>query len=185
MRYFLGFLIAIGLLALVIILVVKGLNKNNITGPQPKPLSSYSNTDAEASLLISGPVIADQNYRQLQINISQVSSQINLIDGYQGTIVNTNTYENNPSAYSAFLSALQSIGFTLVDSNYKYKTPAGFCPFGTSYTYTFTNGNDTILNSWATSCGGLGNFRGSVGSINQLFESQIPDFSTFAPGADL
>ncbi len=71
MRYFLGFLIAIGLLALVIILVVKSLSNNTTTGPQPKPLSSYSNTDAVASLLISGPIVADQNYRQVQINISQ------------------------------------------------------------------------------------------------------------------
>lgn len=178
MRYFLGFLIALGLLALVIILVVKGFSNNKTLGPQPKPLSSYSDTDAVAGLLISGPIVADQNFKQVQINISQVSSQINIINGYQGTVLNTKIFENNPSAYSAFLSALQGSGFNLGNSSYKYKTPVGFCSFGDSYTYTFINGDDTIIDYWATSCGGQGNFKGSVGYVNQLFESQIPDFST-------
>ena len=137
MRYFLGFLIAIGLLALVIILVVKNLGGNS-TGPQPKALYTYANTDAIAGLLVSGPVVADQNYQQVQINISQSDSQINIINGYNGTVVNTKIFANNPSSYSAFLSALQGNGFALGNSSYKYKTPSGFCSFGTSYTYSLT-----------------------------------------------
>jgi len=182
MRYFLGFLIALGLLALVIILVVKGFSHNTTTGPQPKPLSSYSSTYAVAGLLISGPILADQDFNQIQINISQFSSQVNIIKGYQGTVVNTETIGNNQSSYSAFLSALQGIGFNLGVNNYKYKTPAGFCAFGESYTYTLTNGNDSIINYWTTSCGGQGNFKGIAGAVNQLFESQIPNFSTFTAG---
>ena len=185
MRYFLGFLIAIGLLALVIILVVKGLSNNKTLGPQPKPLSSYSNTDSVAGLLISGPIVADQNYEQVQININQVSSQINIINGYLGTVVNTKTFENNPSAYSAFLSALQGSGFNLGNTSYKYKTPVGFCSFGNSYTYTFINGGNTIFDYWATTCGGQGNFKGSIGNVNQLFEAQIPNFSTILADTSL
>jgi hypothetical protein len=184
MRYFLGFLIAMGLLALVIILVVKSLS-NNTTGLQPKPLSSYANTDAVAGLLISGPIVADQNYQQIQISISQVSSQISIMNGYQGTVVNTKVYENNTSAYSAFLSALQGNGFALLNSNYKYKTPAGFCSFGDTYIYTLKNGSDTILNSWTTSCGGQGNFKGVVGNINQLFQLQIPDYRVITSSTSL
>jgi hypothetical protein len=184
MRYFLGFLIAIGLLALVIILVVKSLS-HNATGPQPKPLSSYSNTYAVAGLLIGGPIVADQNYHQFQINISQFSSQINIIQGYQGTVVNTQTFSNNSSAFSAFLSALQGNDFALGNSNYKYKTPAGFCSFGDTYSYSLTNGNNAIVNYWATSCGGQGNFKGITGNINQLFEAQIPDFSQITSATTL
>jgi len=176
MRYFLGFLIAIGLLALVIILVVKNLS-NNTTGPQPKPLSSYANTDAVAGLLISGPIVADQNFQQIQISISQFSSQISIINGHLGTVVNTKIYENNSNAYSAFLSALQGDGFALINNNYKYKTPAGFCSSGVTFTYTLMNGSDTILNSWTTSCGGQGNLKGLAASINQLFQLQIPDYA--------
>ncbi|HEY5267809.1 MAG TPA: hypothetical protein VII94_01590 [Candidatus Saccharimonadales bacterium] len=177
MRYFLGFLIAIGLLALVIILVVKNLGSNNTTGPQPKPLSSYANTEAIAGILVNGPIVSDQNHQEIQISISQVSSQISIINGYQGTVVNTKIYANNLSAYSAFLSALQGLGFASGNTSYKYKTPAGFCPYGDTYTYSLTNGNDTILNYWATSCGKQGNFNGVVASVNQLFALQIPDYS--------
>jgi hypothetical protein len=176
MRYFLGFLIAIGLVALVIILVVKGLGNNNATGPQPKPLSSYANTDAVASLLIGGPIVADQNYQQIEISISQVSSQISIINGYQGTVVNTKIYANNTNAYSAFLSSLQHYGFNLGNSNYAHKTPAGFCSSGNTYTYSLTNGNDTIFNYWAASCAKEGNFEGVVANINNLFQLQIPDY---------
>jgi len=185
MRYFLGFLITIGLLALVIILVFKGLNSSSPTGPQPKPLSSYSNTYAVAGLLISGPIVADQNFYQVQINISQFSSQVNIIKGYQETVIKTETFGNNPSSYSAFLSAIQGSGFNLGNNNYKYKTPSGFCSFGSSYTYTLTNGNNSILNYWATSCGNQGDFKGVPGAVNQLFESQIPDFSSFTSGTSL
>lgn len=184
MRYFLGFLIAIGLLALVIILVVKGLS-NNSTGPQPKPLSSYANTNAVVSLLISGPVVADQNYHQIQVNISQDSSQVNIINGYQGTVINTKIYENNTSAYSAFLSALQTSGFALGNSNYKYKTPEGFCAFGNTYSYSLTNGSDIIFNYWNTSCGGQGDSKAISGNVIQLFESQIPDYSTITANTNL
>jgi len=184
MRYFLGFLIAIGLLALVIILVVKNLG-NNPTGPQPKALYTYGNTDAVAGLLISGPVVADQNYQQIQINISQSVSQINIINGYNGTVVNTRIFANNQSAYSAFLGALQGNGFALGDSNYKYKTPSGFCSFGNSYSYSLTSSNKTIFNYWATSCGGQGNFKGIVGNVNSLFESQIPNYSTIIGNTSL
>jgi hypothetical protein len=101
-------------------------------------------------------------------------------------VVNTQTYENNSSAYSAFLSALQTTGFMVVDSNFKYKSPAGLCPFGTTYTYTFTNGDDDILNAWTTTCGtGTGNWRGIAGSVNALFEAQIPNFSSFISGTSL
>jgi hypothetical protein len=185
MRYFLGFLIAIGLLALVIILVVKGLSGNNSTAIQTKPLSSYANTDAVAGLVIDGPIVADQNYQQVQIYISQTYSQINIINGYQGAIVNTQTFENNPSAYSAFLSALQEFGFGEITANFKYKTPAGFCSFGDSYSYSLVNGGNNIINSWATSCGGEGNFKGIVSNVNQLFISQIPTYQKITANTSL
>jgi len=177
MRYFLGFLIAIGLVILVIILVVKGLGNNNTTGPQPKPLSSYANTDAVASLLIGGPIIADQNYQQIEISISQVSSQISIINGYQGTVVNTKIYANNTNAYSAFLSSLQHYGFNLGNSNYAHKTPAGFCSSGNTYTYSLTNGSDTIFSYWGATCVGEGDSRGIITNINNLFKLQIPDYN--------
>ena len=173
-------------MALVIILVVKGLSNNTTTtGPQPKPLSSYYDTQAVAELQIAGPIVADQNYKQIEIQVNQGYSQISIINGYQGTIVNTKTFENNPSAYSQFLSALEGVGFNKGDSTYPYKTPAGFCSFGYNYTYTFFNGNDTIFNYWTTSCGGQGSFKGDVVAVNELFEEQIPDYSTVVANTGL
>jgi hypothetical protein len=80
---------------------------------------------------------------------------------------------------------LQGTGFNLGTSDYQYKTPAGFCSFGDNYTYTFTNGSDTIFDYWATSCGGQGSFKGDIGAVNQLFETQIPNYSTFIDGTSL
>lgn len=177
MRYLLGFLITIGLLTLVVILVLKG-SSHNQTIITVKPLSSYSTTDAVASLTISGPVVANSNYRQIEIDISQTQSQISIIDGFQGSVVNTQSFTNNQPAFNAFLTALDHFNFTSVTQGYKYPSPTGFCSFGETYDYKLISNEKTVVDSWASSCGGQGNFKGVVLYINQLFTKQIPNYGT-------
>lgn len=176
MRYLLGFFIIIGLLILVVILVLKGSHQTT-TSTYTKPLSSYASTDAVASFTAGGPIVADQNYRAIQIEISRNTSTINVTRGYQRTVLNTQSYPNNQPAFQAFLSALNTYGFSLVNSSYKYTTPAGFCSFNETYSYSLINDGKTIINSWATACGGQGNFKGIAADVNQLFIRQIPDYN--------
>ncbi|HUD10458.1 MAG TPA: hypothetical protein VMR28_02175 [Candidatus Saccharimonadales bacterium] len=177
MRYFVSFLIAIGLIVLVFILILKsfGGGKSALQS-QAKPLVDYSNTNVVAEFDIQGPVVYDQSYQEIHINVDQQQTQINIQQGYQGEIVNTQAFPSNQNAYAVFLRSLDLLGFTEGNPDPADTDDRGFCPFGERYVYQLVNGSQTIQHYWATSCGGQGTFKGNVSSVNTLFEAQIPNY---------
>lgn len=173
MRFFTAFLVAIGLLVLVLVIIIKSL-----TGPPPKPpinLTSYANTSATAQLTIDGPVNADQTHQQVQITVGNVINQFEILQGYQGTVQASKTFESNTNAFSAFLQALQLADFTK-GSNAQIPDMQGYCPDGDRYIFELSEGADTIERYWGTSCGGQGTYGGDVGLTLDLFEKQVPNY---------
>ncbi len=169
-----GILIAVGLVVLIIILIVKA-----VSGPasspinQPKPLIDYAGTDVVMQLTIDGQVNADQNHRQLQISIGSTSSQIDLFQGYQKTLLKISSYPNNQNAYAVFLRALDLQGY-----KNGVKSPSddrGYCPFGERYIFEIVENGQDLQRYWSSSCG-IGNFKGNSGAIISLFKKQIPDY---------
>jgi hypothetical protein len=173
MRYFTGFLIAIGLIILIFVIILKG-------GGSKAPslnLNSYANSDATIQLTIDGPITADQTHQQIQIAISPTDSGIEMLQGYQGSVTNSKTYLNNQNAYSVFIHALANTGFTKGVSSTNLDSEVGACSSGERYIFTLTEGGSTVAEYWSTSCGG-GTFGGNINVAMNLFEQQIPDFST-------
>jgi hypothetical protein len=173
MRYFTIFLVAIGLLVLVLVIIVKSLS-----GPPGKPpinLNSYASTLATAQLTIDGPVNADQTHQQVQITVGNTGNQFEILQGYQGTVQTNKTFESNTNAFSAFLQALQLADFTK-GSNTQVPDEQGYCPDGDRYIFELSEGADTVERYWATSCGGQGTYGGDVEQTLDLFEKQVPDY---------
>jgi hypothetical protein len=105
--------------------------------------------------------------------ISGTQNQIQLIQGYQGTVIDSRTYSNNSASYATFLQALKLANFTKGDS----KSTAdyrGYCPEGDRYVYTFNDGYKDLFTYWSTSCG-QGTFSGNRTLVRELFERQIPE----------
>ena len=186
MRYFLSFLFVIGLTILAIVLVVSSLHGESATRVG-NPLVQYTYTPTQMEMTIDGPINADQTHSELQMTVSSSLSELNLEQGYDGTVVQSKTYTNNPASYAEFLQALEIAGFNEgVTAKGVNTNPIGYCAFGDRYTYQITNpyGNSPIENFWSTSCG-QGTFKGNSATVLDLFVAQMPDYNTVVGGTDL
>ncbi|HEX7368489.1 MAG TPA: hypothetical protein VF261_02435 [Candidatus Saccharimonadales bacterium] len=184
MRYFIGFLITIGLIILILVLLLRGSGK-----PQPKPLDLTAHTydGSTAQLIIDGPIVADQNHNEIQIDVTQNQVSLDLYQGYQQTPVNSKTYVNNASAYAVFLHALQHVGFTDGNNDKALSDERGYCPGGDRYIFSFmdSSGNN-LMRYWSTSCAGAPHtYKGVTSTTLWLFQQQVPDYNDLTDKANL
>jgi hypothetical protein len=186
MRYVAGFLIAIGLIVLIFVIIFKVFTGGgNPEQQQQIKLGSYANTDTTVQLLIIGPVVANKNHREVQINVGENQTEVNVFKGYQHTLIKTKSYDNNVSAYAVFLRALSFGNFTKGIDNSDIADYRGHCPAGDIYVYQIINGNShRIQQYWKSTCGN-GTFEGNSGAINNLFKKQVPDYGKVTSGVNL
>ena len=186
MRYFAGFLVAIGMIILVFILILRGFSHSGGSKTPQITLSDYANTDTVMQLTIDGPLVADAQHVGVRMTIGQTQNTIQTYQGYQNTITSTKTYPNNESAYSDFLHALQLYGFTKGSTDPNKADERGYCPSGSRYIYEIlTDTGSDIERFWSTSCGGQGNFGGNPVAVRQLFIKQIPDYDKITGKLDI
>jgi hypothetical protein len=174
MRFFTAFLIAIGLLVLIFVIIFKSIG----SGPKQQQidLNSYANTSAVAQLTIDGPINADQTHRQVQITVGNTNTQFQILQGYQGHVLTSKTFNNNEPAFAVFLHALNIVGFTKGNPDPKFSDERGYCAIGDRYVFELAQGNDTIERYWATSCGGQGTYQGNPQATLDLFQKQVPNY---------
>lgn len=179
MRYLIGFLVTIGLIILLIVLLLSGGGNKAKVPNTPKTLESYYNTDAIARLTIDGPINADIQHQQVRITVGRDDTLFQQIQGYQGTVVNSQNYANNASSYSAFLNALARANFTKGSTSTALGDESGYCSLGDRYILEFIQNGQDLERFWSTSCGGsLGTYAGNLGLTMSLFKAQVPDYST-------
>ena len=173
MRYFIAFVTALGLLFLLIFLLFHGGGQPKTA---PKRLDSYASTDAQAQLVIDGPINADQLHRAVRITVQKDEVTFEEIHGFQDSVTNLQSFDSNQDAYANFLLALQHSGFRLGDNNPALKDERGYCPLGDRYVFRLTQDGQDIERYWATTCG-IKTYKGNLGTTLQLFEAQVPDYN--------
>jgi len=184
MRYFVGFLLAIGLIIGVFILILRGFTHHSAVPQNQINLLDYTNSQTVVQLSVDGPVNADQNHEGYQITVGRDSSSIEVMQGYQGSVTQQKTYPNNAAAYGNFLRALQLFNFTKGNPSTALSDDRGVCPTGDRYVFSILSGGQTVQRYWTTSCGG-GSFQGKSATIRNLFQQQIPDFNTLTQNLNL
>jgi hypothetical protein len=186
MRYFFGFLLAIGLVVVTFILVLRGFDHG--TNPAiTTSLTNFANTDTTVQFTDDGSVSADQTHEGIRITIGQYSSTVQVYQGYQNDITASQTFANNPSSYGTFLRALDLLGYTEGDKDpgSALADPRGYCPLGQIYTFQVINGDGSNLqNYWTSSCGG-GTYAGNLQNVIVLFRAQIPNYPNIAGNVSL
>lgn len=183
-RYFLGLMVAIGLIIFIIFLLLLGNGKPKVT-VTPKTLDSYYNTDASVQLLIDGPTNADQTHQQVQITIDSDSVVYEQIQGYQDSVVDTQSFANNQNAFAVLLHALDYAGFTSGNSNKALSDERGYCALGDRYIFSLTEDGNDIERYWATSCGKPRTYLGNLSLTLSLFEAQVPNYNHLAQSVTL
>ncbi len=191
------FLVIVGFILLMIIIVFLLLSgggddkkKPVVTGPTVMSLPNYAKTGATVSSTQQGRIKGDEIYREIRVTIGRESRVVQIIQGYNGQVIDSKTYPNNEEAYRVFLKSINGLGFM---SSYKTKTPLpaderGYCPLGLRYIFELEQGNDSLTRHWASSCGQkVGTFGGSTSSLLTLFRNQIPtkDYSEITRNVDL
>lgn len=177
MRYFIGFLVTIGLIVLLIVLLFHGGNSGKV--PQTKvPLISYATTDTVVRETIDETINAPEKHRTIQITVGKDNTTLNIIKGYDGDSQKNLSYPMSESAYGVFLKSLQHAGFTEGNDQSTLKDERGYCPLGKRYIFEVVQGGDSIERYWSTSCAGNApsTFKGKTSLILSLFQNQVPDY---------
>ncbi len=197
MRYFVGFLVTIGLIIVLIVLLLTGGHGGNdtskqiqTTGDKPRTvnqLAAYADSGAVVRLTVEGQISADQTYTALRITVGRQDVTYEQIQGYQDTVVNKQVYANNQNAYSNFLYAIGRNGFNLGDDNPKLANEKGFCALGNRYVYELMEGGHDIQRYWSTSCGSGApkTYKGNSANTIQLFQLQVPNYQTLTQNVEL
>jgi hypothetical protein len=172
LRTIIAALVGIGILIVIIVLMFRLFTRPSSPKTPAVNIGAYSDTASDVTLLVDAPTNINQDHRQVRITVSSTQNQIEILEGYQGNVVNSRTYPNNSTAYSAFLQALKGANFTKGDTKSKadYR---GHCPLGERYVYTFNDGYKDLFSYWTTSCG-EGTYHGNRSLTYTLFQRQIP-----------
>ncbi len=188
LRYVL-LLFAVLLILAILVSVLFGGDKKSPAKPSEQltqaSFASAASTDSSVVFLTDGVINSNENHRQIQITVSKSLRVINIIQGYQGNIIQTQSYANNEQAYNSFLNSIYVNGFTAVNTNAPVTNIAGQCALGYRYTYTSNNIPNTPTNVWATTCNKNGTSKGNVPTLNQLFQFQIPNYQQIVSTVNL
>lgn len=176
MRYFIGFLLAIGLLILLIVMLFRGGGDKAKVPSTEKTLASYASTDAETSLTVDGPINAQSIHAQSRIRVGRDEVVFEQLKGYNGDVTDTHRYANTEESYRVFLLALTKVGFTKVNTDPALKDERGYCPTGNRYIMQLNDSGKDVIRSWATSCGNPKTYLGNVNLTLTLFRAQVPDY---------
>lgn len=189
-RYILMF-VAVIVLLIVIVLLFTGMNRPNSSSTEskktPTSLSSYANSDATVSYMVDGVIKGNDQYRAINIIVSKNARTIQILSGYQGSILKSQTTPNNPEAFGQFLAAIQTAGFLTERVRPTEANMAGQCPLGNRYIFTATNVADAPTNLWTSSCNlkTSGTWAGNYSTVSKLFNLQISNYTQFVSGVIL
>ncbi len=166
-------LVCVGLIWLIVLLFSSIFSSGNQTTPVTSTkLGSYARVGTTAQLISDGPVVANQEHRSVRITVESTQSKIELISGYDGSVIRQEVFPNTVESYTVFLRSLDTLGFSKVSKS-GVQDERGQCPLGSRYVYKLTDGNRDVIRGWSSTCG-TGSFGGVRASVRTLFIRQIP-----------
>jgi hypothetical protein len=182
MRFFLSIL---GVIIFVVVAIVIIASTGSST-PKVKPIvvTDYGNAGNSVTQTTTGILIGNEQRQAIRVTVNNTERDIYLLNTYDQTIINSETFPNTSAAYNTFLGALQNAGFS--NSRRSNLTNIyGVCPLGNTYQYELTSPTKTVFNNWSTSCNSSqGTFAGNGPLIRQLFSLQIPNYNSFIQPAN-
>lgn len=144
--------------------------------------AALTSTSANRAVLmkVRGNIVADENFRTYQIQITPNGRTFTSYSGYQNQQIENIVLSNNIPAYEQFVYALNreklmDASELTGDSN----DTRGICATGFLYEFQILKADKTVKSLWTTTCSGLGGSLGvSMSSIRSLFTVQITNVQT-------
>lgn len=180
LRYILGFLVVVLIIVVLANLIFGGDKKSEVTKEivtQAK-FADSAESNSVVTFVTAGIINGTDIHRQIRITVNNTSRTLEIIEGYSGKILSTQTYTNTQEAYREFLSALFTSGYTKENPANTNPDVSGRCPLGTRFIYTSSGIPNVPDELWTTSCPTvIGTFGGSADAVTQLFRLQIPNYA--------
>lgn len=178
MKYIFGIL---GTIVALFVLVVFVFNTDDASTPQSNvekvaQLTDYAEKNSNVSHTTIGKLVGTEERREIRIVVSPTERRLEIISGYDGDIISTQSYPNDKAAYQNFLSALGGQGF-ITSKKTSISDQRSVCPTGTRYVYDVSENGNHVINLWSVSCNRDGTFNGRAGTIRTLFQAQIPEYN--------
>lgn len=136
---------------------------------------------------VRGPIVAHENFRSYQVDISPTSRNLTTYSGYAGQRLDSQQLSNNTTAYEEFVYALNRAKFAEGRQlEGEDNDTRGICPTGRLYEFAIMRGDSAVKQLWTTSCGGSrGSFRTNLDQTRTLFLRQLPDSNRLVDRIDL
>lgn len=176
MRYIIGVL---GVILVIFLFVALIFGRGNNSSTQTKPttqLVDYADKNSSVSLTTVGKLVGNDERREIRVTVTPNERRLEILSGYDESVISLQTYPNTQEAYSNFLSALAANGFTKKRAT-SVTDPRGLCPTGNRYVYDLSQDGNHISNLWNTSCNDGSNFAGRASTIREIFKNQVPDYN--------
>lgn len=186
MRYVLGiFAIFVVIILVVVMLFRRSPAPDTQQGNRTIDVSTYADKSAVAVYTIEGALNAEENHRAIRISVDSSQRKVEILSGYNRTVTGSQTFTNNQAAYGEFLHGLKNAGFGLKQEA-EYKEEKGVCPLGNRNIYQLQQYGQDLTRTWSSSCAKTdGSFGGNTELVRQLFQKQIPDYTSFVRNVSL
>lgn len=180
LRYILGFLVIVLILVVLGNLIFGGKKSTKETKADVTQTSFANSAESNSAVtfVTAGVINGVDMHRQIRIIVNNTTRVLDIIDGYSGKVLSTQSYPNTQEAYREFLSALYTSGYTKENPANTNPDVSGRCPLGTRFIYMSAGIPNVPDELWTTNCKTvIGTFGGDSSSVNQLFRLQIPDYA--------
>lgn len=135
---------------------------------------------SSVSMSVRGPIVAEENFHSYKITVSPNARQITTYNGYLGTVVAQQNFDNNTAAYEQFVNALNLAKMTAGNQ------PAGgegdvkgVCATGRLTEFSILSNDQPVETLWTSTCSGSqGTLRANSSQLSSLFTAQIPGAQT-------
>lgn len=184
-KYVIGAISTVILLVLVFVFVInRGDDQGSTTKPQILKLVDYAERDSVVTFHTDGRLVGEEERRSVRITVSANERRLEVLSGYNGEVINAQSFPNTQAAYKAFLSGLAGQGFMNAKKT-NISDPQTVCVTGKHYYYTVSDGSEKKSDLWSVSCDKAGTFNGRANTVRDLFQRQIPDYGQQVQGVKL
>lgn len=183
-RQIIIFLVVVIGIVLLLSLVFGG-NKNTNKQPtvQKITLVDFAKRDSQVVSITDGVINGDDEHRAIRITVDRNTRTMDVIQGYQGNVIASQSYVNNQQAYAEFLSALAKASFASSRKT-SLASENGVCATGRRYVFELLEANKSISRTWTANCV-KGNTNADPARVTKLFRNQITDYDKLMKGQSL
>jgi len=177
MKYFIGFMVTVIIIIVLLVMSLGSVGKKSKPKTTNNDLISYATKDSSVRMVVDGPVTANQDHFKVVVTVSSKKTVYEQINGYDGKVIKSETFDNNLNSYTNFLSALQRASYMRGDKDPNHANYQGFCSLSNRYIFSLSQDNKLVQQFWTTDCGNPKTYFGNFYLTYNLFQAQVPNYS--------